>query len=284
MSRSSSSAFAQALAAHDAFHNSPAVDNPIAPGRPQEAQATPVQQWQSRPSQHEGFARNYYTETPEGDVLEVDYNFGRRMTRISLRVAVEHGREYVALLKGGTILQEREVASKRTVDLTSRLGPLRPLFAVLPDEGVLQAIGGNYGLPTEPALPPEMRQRGPGTDILPITTRFSVLGWIREYFRRKREATLDLREQPWYIRVLQRAPAEVADLSLGMLLYWAFLQQMLNLTELAGYLGALGLFSGAVDWVWRQRDPFLPKVAALLAASGCAVYWQVQYRMWGIYL
>ena len=241
------------------------------------------QLWKSRPSQHEGFARNYYTDTVEGDLLEVDFNYGRRMTRVSLRVAQENGREYVALFKGGTILQEREVAGKRSVDLTSRLGPLSNYFQFFPDESVLQSIGGNYGLPTQPVLP-ALRGQKRQLDVLPINTRFSIRRWIRDYFRRKRDASRELLEQPWYIRASQRAPAELTDLGLGLALYYAYLQNALNLTELAGYLGALGLFSGALDWVWRQRDPFLPKVAGLLAASAAAVYIQVQYRMWGVYL
>ncbi|MCR9145381.1 MAG: hypothetical protein NXI24_24295 [bacterium] len=257
----------------------------IAPSTAQALPDTPnlQQLWKSRPSQHEGFARNYYTETVQGDQLEVDFNYGRRMTRISLRVAAENGREYVALFKSGTILQEREVAGKRSVDLTSRLGPLANYFQFLPDETALQSIGGNYGLPTQPVLP-AMRGSGRQSDVLPINSRFSVRGWIREYFRRKREASLELEEQPWYIRAFQRAPAELTDIGLGLILYYAYLQNALNLTELAGYLGALGLFSGAMDWVWRQRDPFLPKVAGLLTASAFAVYLQLQYRMWGIFL
>lgn len=241
------------------------------------------QLWKSRPSQHEGFARNYYTETVEGDLLEVDFNYGRKMTRISLKVASENGREYVALFKGGTILQEREVAGKRSLDLTSRLAPLSNYFQFFPDETVLQSIGGNYGLPTQPALP-ALRGSRRESDVLPINSRFSVLRWILDYFRRKREASRELLEQPWYIRAFQRAPAELTDMGIGLVLYYAYLQNVLNLTELAGYLGALGLFSGALDWVWRQRDPFLPKVAFLLAGSAGSVYIQVQHRMWGIFL
>lgn len=244
------------------------------------------QLWKSRASQHEGFARCYYTETVEGDQLEVDFNYGRRMTRISLRVAAEHGREYIALFKGGTILQEREVAGKRSLDLTSRLAPLGNYFQFFPDESVLQSIGGNYGLPVQPVFPagPNSPARRAGRNVLPITSRFSVWRWIKQYFRRKREAARELQYQPWYIRAFERAPAELTDVSLGLLLYYGYMQGLLNLTELAGYLGALGLFSGALDWVWRQRDPFLPKVAALLVASAATVYVQVQYRMWAIFL
>jgi hypothetical protein len=240
------------------------------------------QLWKCKTSAQEGFARTYYTETIQGDHLEVDFNYGRRMARVSLRVAAENGREYVALFKSGTILQEREVAGKRSLDLTSRMAPLSAYFQCLGDESLLESIGGHYGLPTSPALP--SRGAGPRREYLPITTRFSVTRWIRDYFRRKRDQAARLRYRPWYERAFQRAPSELTDLSLGLCLYYGYMQSALNLTELAGYLGALGLFSGALDWVWRQRDPFLPKVAGLLASSAAAVYVQVQHRMWGIFL
>lgn len=239
--------------------------------------------WKTRQSQQEGFTRTYYTETPEGDELEVDFSFGRRMVRICLRSAAEHGREYVALIKGGTILQEREVAGKRSVDLTSRLSRFAQYFAFLPEATVLEAIGGSYGLPAEPLFP-----AGPGrggrSDVLPITTRFSVMELIREYLAKKRDRARRERFSPWYSRLVRRMPAELVDLSLGLWVYWAYLQNMFGVTELAGYMGALAVFTGAYDWLWRQRDPFLPKVAVLLCASAMTVYWQIQYRMWGVFL
>ncbi len=240
--------------------------------------------WKTRQSQQEGFTRTYYTETPEGDELEVDFSFARRMVRICLRSASENGREYVSLIKGGTILQEREVAGKRSVDLTSRLSRFAQYFAFLPEAPVLEAIGGCYGLPEEPLFPAGRDRGGRGSDVLPITTRFSLLELIREYLAKKRDRARKERYAPWYSRLLRRMPAELTDLSVGLWLYWAYLQNMFGVTELAGYLGALGVFAGATDWLWRQRDPFLPKVMILMCASAVTVYWQIQYRMWGVFL
>ena len=250
-------------------------------------QSLPEQQdlhlWRVRPSEQEGFSRNYFTETVEGDEINVDYNFTRAMVRISVRVAAESGREYVSVIKSGTILQEREIAGRRSLDLTSRMAPYYAYFQRLNDDVLLRTIGGNYGLPTVPLMPGSLRHKS-RPPLLPIHSRFSLRAWIRKHLERKRTRELRRHEMPWLLRVLGRLPAELRDISLGIGLYWAYTHSWLNLTELAGYLGVLGLMVGAWDWVWRQRDPFLPKVMLFMAAAGFAVFQQVQYRMWAIFL
>lgn len=241
--------------------------------------------WRATPSNQEGYHRAYSTESPEGDLLEVDFNFGRRMARISLKVAQENGREYVAVIKSGTIIQEREVAGKRSLDLTSRIGKFDRYFAHFPEASVLETIGGAYGLPTQPEAP-EAGQKGSPEErgiyrIYPFERQFRPIRALKRHLRKKRE-----REQNRgpIASFINRLPGDCFDLAIGALLYYAFLQNWLNLTELAGYLGVLAVTSGAVDWLWRQRDPMLLKVTGLLGASAYAVYIQVQYRMWAIWL
>ena len=235
--------------------------------------------WNVRPSEEEGYARCYFTETDDGDQLEVDFNFAREMVKITLTLDAEYGRQYVALVKSGTILQERDITSRHSVDLTSRLAPFAGLFAHLPDEPLLRSLGGNYGLPTEPTEVPRQRRHIP--DIVPLDT-FNLFEQIRRYLRKKRE--LESRPAPFYVKWLRRLPDEIFDLGLGAAFFYAFTLGYMNIAEFAAAVGFLGVFAGAIDWCWRQRDPFLPKVSILLAASAAAVYYQVQYRMWAIFL
>lgn len=235
--------------------------------------------WNVKPSDEEGYARCYFTETDEGDRIEVDFNFGREMARITLKLASEYGRQYVAVIKSGTILQERDVTSRQPLDLTSRIAPFAGLFAYLPDEPLLRALGGSYGLPTEPTEIPRQRRHVP--DIVPFED-LNLWDWIRRHLRKKRER--ESRPAAFWERWLRRLPDEGFDLGLGLALWYAYSQGLLNLSEFAAATGFLAVFAGAVDWVWRMRDPFLPKVAILLAVSAAAVYYQVQYRIWGIFL
>lgn len=238
--------------------------------------------WRVSPSRIAGYYRNYYAITPEGDEISVDFNFPRQMVRISLKREEERGREYVAVIKSGTILQEKDLAGRRALDLTSRIYPLRKYFALLHDATLLKAIGGIYNIPTQPLHLVQNDGRYSYADRFPMVRDQNLLQWIRDHLARKRE--LENREAPAYIRLIRRLPDELLDISLGMLLIIAYLQNYLSLTELAGFAGFWGIFSGAMDWVWRQRDPFLPKVVLMLAVSGGAVYYQIQNRIWGIFL
>ena len=235
--------------------------------------------WKIRPSQADGYIRNYHIEFSDGDKISIDYNYSRQMVRINLQLADENGREYLAIIKSGTILQEREIASKRPVNIHSRVAHFLPYFRALPDPGLLKAIGGNYDIPIEPITPQGFKSGRIDFHLFP--RRAGLFTRLRNYLEKKREIE---RKGSVFRRFFRRLPAELADISLGMVLLIAYLHQMVNIGELAAGLGFLGVFSGALDWVWRQRSPFVPKVALLLAMSGSAVFFQVQYRVWGIFL
>lgn len=234
--------------------------------------------WKVQHSKREGYYRTYSMETPEGDSLEVDYNHARSMVHITLTLEAEHGRQYIAVIKSGTILRERDFTSARPVDLTRRMQPFAPFFSFLRDEGLLRSIGGTYGIDTAPAALDGPRR-------FPRLHSFEVPGlWERlvRYLERKRNQEQQWR--PWHERALRRAPAELADLAVGGLLLGLFAGGWLGIVELAGYCGFWGILSGALDWLVRGRSPFLPKVAGLMAVSFVAVYVQIQYRVWSIFL
>lgn len=240
--------------------------------------------WKVRPSEVDGYIRNYSMVTPEGDEINVDFNFSREMVRVSVKLDTENGREYFAVIKSGTILQERDVSARRPVDLTAKVREAKKYFKYLPDDTILRAIGGNYELPTTNVFEEyrsSTKQGHPG--YYPYTTeKRGFLKRIRDYLEYRREE--ERKPRPLWIKILRRFPDELFDLSLAGVLTIAYMGHYLNLTEFAGFIGALGIFSGAWDWLWRQRNPFLPRVILLLAVSAIAVYYQIQYRVWGIFL
>lgn len=235
--------------------------------------------WKVQPSKREGYYRSYSMSTPEGDHLEVDYNHGRSMVHIVLTVEAEHGRQYVAVIKSGTILRERDATSSRPADLSRRMAPFAPLFGFLRDEGLLRSIGGTYGIPTAPVLSdlPRLFSR-----TLPSLRPPSFWVRLRRFLENRRAE--ENRPRPWHRRLLRRLPTELGDTAVGGLFVASAMLGWLNLTELAGYLGFWAILTGALDWLIRGRHPFLPKVVGLLALSVGTVYIQVQYRMWSVFL
>ncbi len=235
--------------------------------------------WKVKPCERDGYYRTYYMDTPDGDHLEVDYNHSREMVQINLTLEREGGRQYTAIIKSGTIIRERDVTSARPVDLTSRLGAFHKNFGYLREEPVLRAIGGNYGIPGQP-----FAFKIPRLNMMPDLSlrKLNLLERLRNYLQKKRID--EQKPRPFLERIVRRMPAEMLDAGLGILVVWAYFAGFINITELAGFAGFLGLLTGAVDWVWRQRNPFLLKVAVLLGVSAAAVFHQVQLRLWTIWI
>ncbi len=241
--------------------------------------------WKVGSSKIEGYYKNYSITTDAGDQIEVDFNYSRSLARILLRLDAENGREYIAVIKSGTIIQERELSSRRAVNMSFRMEPQLPYFRILQDEALLRTLGGVYGIPVQPerkAGGEAPSYYGPNGNFEIPSRTLALFTRIREHLKKKKEQEANL--ETWWERFMFRLPDEALDLGLGAILILAYLQGYLNHTYFIGFIGFWGIFSGAFDWLWRQRSPFLPKVAALLALSGLGVWQQVQYRIWSIFI
>ncbi len=231
--------------------------------------------WEVSRSCRQGFQQNYFTMTTQGHQLDIDFNSLSYTVRLSFRPANESGFEYIALIKNGTILREQEALSRRSIDLTSRIYPLLPVLRSLPNRSVLRAIGNNFGihLPTE-------RQEHWHIRANKIEKRGSIINlkYLGQYLQRRRVE--EQRYRSFSQQLLRRLPAEGFDISLGLLACWAFFQGFLNVVEAASLLGFLGIFLGGIDWIWRQRSPFIPKVCLFMFSCALLLYLQVQSRIW----
>lgn len=233
--------------------------------------------WKGRPSRIHGYTRCYESLTEEGDEIQVDFNFARQMVRIELTLAAEHGRKYAATVKSGTIIQERDLNTNQTLDLTSRFWPLRNQFRYLPDETLLRALGGAFGTPLAPELPRRRFERQTY-----VFRKLNLRERLRNYLKRRKE--IEEEPAPFSRRLLRRLPAELRDLALIPVCLFLYAASVISLEELAFLAGFAGLMTGAVDWVLRQRSPFLPKVIFFLVTSGLAIFRLVEYRQWAIFL
>ena len=234
--------------------------------------------WRMAPSSLEGYQNNYSLIMENGDFLSLDFSPVRRMIHISLSLVSENDREYTAAIKDGHILQERERISRAPVDLEPRLAPFIKFFAQIPDPSLLRVMGGSFGAPKILAKDNPYNLR-----IYKLYLPRNPLKQLKEGLKQKRlkEAKPCSRLR----RLWRRLPQETFDLGLGALMICILgYKGYLGFAELACLSGFYGIFSGAFDWLWRQRSPFVPKVAFFIGVSMLLVYWQVQYRMWAIYL
>ncbi len=234
--------------------------------------------WKMRPSEISGYARQYYSTTLDGDEITIDFNFPRQMARIMLTIAAEHGRQYIAVIKSGTILKETDVSARCPMDLTSRISRFRQFFLFIPDDTVLSVIGGNYGIPARP-LPVRYRRK---IIYFPSAPKLELGKKLRILLQRRRKRELE--ERSFFEKAVHRLKSEAFDFSLGGVLALSYFQHLISIAEFAGLIGFLGIASGAVDWLWRHRSPFLPRILVMLGASAWAVHHQVQYRMWSLFL
>jgi len=238
--------------------------------------------WKSRPSRQEGYYKNYYSDTSRGDHIEIDFNYPRQMARISLKPADEPGKEYAVVIKSGTILQERDVTRRRPLDLNSRFSRHARLFSYLRDESILKVIGGNYGLPTKPIFSELTGDFNDAYKRFKSIRKKKFLEKLKNYLEKKHH--LENLQRPFYSSLLRRLPAEILDISIGFALIAFYLSDAVSSSQFATLSGFMGLSMGAVDWVWRQRNPFLPKIVFMLSLSGFAVFNQIQHRMWGMFI
>lgn len=238
--------------------------------------------WRARPSRREGFNKTYAGLFPDGSTIELDYNFAREMVRIEYRPADEAERLYIAVVKHGVVLRERDFATNRVVDMQRRIRPLAPFFQYFPDNHVLRSLGGIYGLPRESRLPSatstgELFRRSLRTD-----ERRRLLRQQVHHLIRKRRAA-ERRQRPFFGRILHRLPGDLFDLSLAGIPLFLFFQKDVAPGGLALMLSALGFFTGAVDLLWRQRNPLIVKTLAFLVPAGSVIWLKFQLEEWAIF-
>ncbi len=232
--------------------------------------------WEAGSSKIEGYHRFYELETDQGDQIRVDFNMRRSMVRLAVTVAREKHRQYISVIKSGTILQEKDFLSRRSLDLHSKISPLRRYFDFLPDGNILRAMGGAYGLPTQTTAHPRLAH--------PILTARRALRAKGARFGRFLDAVRGRRAQSFGERVKERIASELF-FSLPVLGAAAgYYVHAFNLAGLALVLGILGLFSGAFEWLVLRKDPFLPRVTALVLAAGAVLHTEIQYRIYGLFL
>ena len=239
-------------------------------------------EWTRNASNVQGYLENYYIETLHGDQISLDFNRFQKMIRISIRKESQPGKEYISILRGGRILQERENSletTRRPKNLTTIMQTLYPYFIKLEKREIVKIIGSNYSFP---------KLTGYRVDgNFPIARKFffkkSLRDRFKEHLLNKRNLEDNIKSPSH--RFLNRLWQECLDIGLGVAAIIFILSNgYLSPMGVAFLSGALGILTGALDMFWRQRSPFSFKIIFFMGISVFTIYIQLQNRVWGIFM
>lgn len=212
--------------------------------------------WKKGKSSLKGFHKSYRAETPVGDVLQADFNYHERLVRLFIEVSKERGRAYTANVKQGSIIREKDITTGRTTSIKGRIHPFRHIFSCIPDDDLLESLGGAYeisrvslGKPVYTSEPSEKFEN----------FEFAKKESFFERLERKRLARIEKYGTLWQ-RFKKRFWGDLHDFvlgsSLGVAIYYHFFDFIILGATLAGF----GFFFGGLDWIIRNRDPLMTKV------------------------
>lgn len=226
--------------------------------------------WKKETPPARGYTKSYSATTPSGDILQADLNFHEKKVRLTLEIAGENGKIYIATVKDGEVIQEKDLSSGRMVPIYAKLAPYQEVFSCLPDADLLNTLGGLYGISKQPLGHVEERAPRPWE----TSSRYDhIFGINREktfwqrLFSRNREY-----KEPWIVRVKQRFWSEFQDLCLGACsaigIYYAYVDFYL----LGFSLAVFGLLFGGLDWMLRKRNPLFVKVLLFMSLGSYFYY------------
>ncbi|MDV6236841.1 hypothetical protein CH379_014525 [Leptospira ellisii] len=226
--------------------------------------------WKKETPPAKGYTKSYSATTPSGDILQADLNFHEKKVRLTLEIAGENGRIYIATVKNGEVIQEKDLSTGRMVPIYSKLAPFQDIFSSLPDSDLLNTLGGLYGISRNPLGQTEERTVRPWE----LSNRYDhIFGIHRErsfwerVFSRRREY-----REPWIVRFKKRVWSELQDLILGTCCAFGIYYGYTDFYLLGFSLAVFGLLFGGLDWMLRKRNPLFVKVLLFMSLGSYFYY------------
>lgn len=214
--------------------------------------------WKRNKTLPKGFSKSFRSTTNSGDELQVDYNFHENLVRLGLTVSFEKGKNYTTTIKNGTIIRERDVANGINTSLKKKFIPFKEIFSAIPDDDILETIGGVYDIRKAPLQKYENEDR-----------EFSETKSIETV---EIKPSLKTKFQKFYKSLKLRILDDVYDTLLGISLCVAIYLHFFDMIILGFALGFMGIFFGALDWLFRNRNPMFLKVISFLFSGGYYFY------------
>ncbi|HMV42533.1 MAG TPA: hypothetical protein PK079_24495 [Leptospiraceae bacterium] len=219
--------------------------------------------WKRSKTPARGYFKSYRAVSPIGDVFVVDYNFHENLVRLSLEPASEKGRTYTATIKNGTIIRERDVFNATNTSLKKKFHPFKNVFSCIPDDDVLNSIGGVYDI-SKVSLGKKAHEEIPSdAGELEPYTQVSGESFYKRLLHRAKDSYADFK-----IRFLDDLYDSILGVSVCLAIYLHFFDYVV----LGFSLAFMGVFFGGLDWILRNRTPFYLKVMSFLSFGGYYFY------------
>lgn len=232
--------------------------------------------WRKSKPTNSGFTRAYQASTPAGNELTAEFDALKKIVVITCTIPEDRNKLYSSRIQNGSVLRERDVTFNKDYPVQKKFESLREFFSSIPDNPLLDSIGGIYGI-SRITLPNESKDKTQSEEIpYWVPRRFDeVFGIQRETrfqkwrrLRRERKS----RELSLFLRIRRRFLGDLTDVSLGLgagyltyNLYWDL--------ELLGFvLAFFGIYSGALDWILRRRKILLTKVLSFVLLGSYAFF------------
>lgn len=220
--------------------------------------------WKRSKNPARGYFKSYRAVSPVGDVFVVDYNFHENLVRLSLEPASEKGRTYTTTIKKGTIIRERDVFNATNASLKRKFIPFRDIFSCIPDDDVLNSIGGVYDI-SRVSLGKKVQDSMPSvvTDSIETSPGFVGKSPFKKFKDRLAKSYFDFK-----IRFLDDLYDSILGVSVCVAIYLHFFDYVV----LGFSLAFMGILFGGLDWILRNRTPFYLKVMSFMTFGGYYFY------------
>jgi hypothetical protein len=219
--------------------------------------------WKRTRAVTQGYQKAYKAKTPAGDGLQVEFNFHEGLVKLQVEPSNDKGAAYTSTIKKGTIIRERDVLHGMNFPLKKKFLPYKVIFSCLPDQDILDCIGGVYEISKIPLFRYKISNSPDIGYELEPEKEIPRVPWFQRFlsnFKQPKES----RDLFWE-DLKKRAPDDINDsvmgFSMAAVLYFHFFDFVL----LGWTLALLGFMFGGVDWVVRDRNPLILKILLFLS-------------------
>ncbi|MCB1178938.1 MAG: hypothetical protein KDK36_15240 [Leptospiraceae bacterium] len=218
--------------------------------------------WKRARPTTQGYQKCYQAKTPTGDLLQIEHNFHEGLVKIQIEPSSEKGSCFTATIKKGTIIRERDVHNGTSLSLKKKIHPFRIIFSCLPDEDILDAIGGKYEIIKIPLF----RKQKESSELPEVSPIKKESFWKKVIQKRK-----DSTSSGWR-KLKERIGDDLKDAVFGFSLCTAIYFHFFDFVIVGWSLAIAGFLFGGIDWLLRKRDPLLTKVLIFFGTGSYFFY------------
>jgi len=203
----------------------------------------------------------YLYQNENSEWLKVEIN---RLQRV-VKLQYDGAESFFSVIKNRHIIREKNLQTGESEDLDEKFRKMRMTISSLPDNEVLEIIGGSYGVLTEFLGKATRREKKNFSSLWDLWKRW--LGRVHSFFRVTRKTFQSLFYKPaWYDFL------DMGVISVGIWFIFSMNYDILS----ASFFGIFSaIFTGFVDLILRRRDPYLIKIMIFILPGG--YFWYLGY-------